>query len=198
MNKMIVIFGGTFNPIHIGHEEIIKEIAEINGVDKIFLIPTKVPPHKDADFLASELHRMNMCKIVASRYNNVEVNDIEIKREGKSYTIDSVKLLKSKYPNHKFAITVGADMLTTFHLWKDYEKLLKEVSIIAFGRTSINNSAFVNSVEKLVALGADITVIEKDITDVSSTEIRNNVKANANLLDDEIFNYILENNVYGV
>lgn len=198
MDKKIVVFGGTFNPIHIGHEEIIKEISRFDDVDKVLLIPTKIPPHKDTDFLASELHRINMCNIIASRYNNVEVSDIEIKRQGRSYTIDTINLLKKVYPTHKIAITIGADMLTTFHLWKDYEKLLSEVSVFAFGRTTVSNSNFLTAVDKLINLGADIRVINKEISDVSSTEIRNSLKANFKLLDNEIYNYILDNNVYGV
>lgn len=194
----IVVFGGTFNPIHIGHCEIIEEISKLEDIDKILLIPTKIPPHKDFDCLASDVHRVNMCNLVANRFDNVEVSDIEINREGKSYTIDTVAAIKKVYPKHELAITIGADMLTTFHFWKDYKRLLKEVSIIAFGRATVNNNDFDDAFNRLTELGADITIIEKDITDVSSTVIRKNLSANSSLLYEDVYNYILNNNVYGV
>ena len=192
----LVIFGGTFNPIHKGHVEILDALSELTN-SKILLIPTKIPPHKETDFLAEETHRINMCKIIASRYNNVEVNDIELKRQGKSFTVDTVSELKKLYPEHKIALTIGADMLTSFCLWKDYDKLIKDVKIFAFNRANVHKDDFNCSLEKLREIGADISVIDKDITAVSSTEIRENIDKHFNLIDEEVYNYIIDNSVYG-
>lgn len=194
----IVIFGGTFNPIHKGHEEIVDALSSLSVAYKILLIPTKIPPHKETDFLASETHRINMCNIIASRYNNVEVSDIELNRQGKSYTVDTVSELKKLYPKHKIALAVGADMITSFCQWKDYDKLIKEVKIFAFGRTNIESDDFKRAVMKLIDMGADITVIDKNITAVSSTEIRTDIVKHTDLIDKEVLNYIIDNSVYGV
>ena len=103
---MVVIFGGTFNPIHKGHTEIIESILKLDNIDKLLLIPTKIPPHKNVDCLADESDRINMCNIIASRFDGVEVCDIELKREGKSYSIDTLHSIKELYPNNPIAITI--------------------------------------------------------------------------------------------
>lgn len=197
---IVAIFGGTFNPIHIGHNEIISHLNNISDIEKIILIPTKIPPHKNTDFLADAEHRYNMCKIIASNYSNVEVSDIELYREGKSYTIDTVKALESKYKNQKLALTIGGDMLVSFDCWKDYKEILKKCVLITFKRTGISDIEYFNSIEKLRCSGANILDLDFTITDVSSTKIRNDFSINldSNLVDKRVKNYILENNLYGV
>ncbi len=197
---IVAIFGGTFNPIHIGHNEIIKHLNNISDIDKIILIPTKIPPHKNTDFLADAEHRYNMCKIIASNYSNVEVSDIELYREGKSYTIDTVKALESEYKNQKLALTVGGDMLVSFDCWKDYKEILEKCVLITFKRTGVSDIEYYNSIEKLRSSGANILDLNFTITDVSSTKIRSDFsfKLDSNLIDKRVKNYILENNLYGV
>lgn len=197
---IVAIFGGTFNPIHVGHNEIIKHLSNISNIDKVILIPTKIPPHKNSDFLAAAEHRYNMCKIIASDYSNVEVSDIELYREGKSYTIDTVKALESEYNNQQLALTVGGDMLVSFDCWKDYKEILEKCVLITFKRTYISDIEYYNSIEKLRSSGANILDLNFTITDVSSTKIRNDFSLNldSNLIDHRVKNYILENNLYGV
>ena len=197
---IVAIFGGTFNPIHVGHIEIIKHLSNISDIDKIILIPTKIPPHKNTDFLAAAEHRYNMCKIVASDYSNVEVSDIELYREGKSYTIDTVKSLESEYKNQKLALTVGGDMLVSFNCWKDYKEILEKCVLITFKRTGISDMEYSESIENLRSSGANILDLKFTITDVSSTKIRSDFSFNldSNLIDKRVKNYILENNLYGV
>ena len=128
----ITVFGGTFNPIHIGHSEILRVLAINPLVEKVILMPTKIPPHKVSDCLAVESDRFNMCKLIASDFNNVDVSDLEIYRQGKSYTIDTVNELCNIYPNNRIAITIGGDMLISFHTWKDYEDILEKLRKIYY------------------------------------------------------------------
>lgn len=197
---MVIVFGGSFNPIHIGHEEIIESLSKLDGVDKVLVVPTKIPPHKDSSYLADETDRINMCSIIASKYPNVEVCDIELKREGKSYTIDTVTALKNHYKDKSLAITIGGDMLVSFDTWKDYKDILKKCSLITFKRVGINTEEHIKSVEKLIELGANIVSIENEITDVSSTQIRNDLAERkcCKLLDKGVFEYITKHNLYGV
>ena len=197
---IVAIFGGTFNPIHVGHNEIIKHLNSISDIDKIILIPTKIPPHKNTDFLADAEHRYNMCKIIASDYSNVEVSDIELYREGKSYTIDTVKALEGEYKNQKLALTVGGDMLVSFDCWKDYKEIIEKCVLITFKRAGISDIEYSDSIEKLRSSGANILDLNFTITDVSSTKIRSDFSLNldCNLIDKRVKNYILENNLYGV
>ena len=199
--KTVAVFGGTFNPIHKGHTEIIGALNQKPEISKIILMPTKIPPHKTVDFLADELHRINMCNIIASKFNNVEVSDLELKRTGKSYTIDTVSELKRLYPNSNIAITIGADMVVTFSEWKNYQDLINEVKIFAFGRNTVSEEDLRKGIEFLKSIGADIEHIDKKISDISSTQIRTNLQNNnesLHLIDREIYKYIISNNIYGV
>lgn len=198
--KTVAVFGGTFNPIHKGHTEIISALSQKPEISKVVLMPTKIPPHKTVDFLADERHRVNMCNIIADKFNNVEVSDLELKRVGKSYTIDTVSELKRLYPDSKIAITIGADMVVTFSEWKNYQALINEVKIFAFGRNTISDDEFKKGIVFLKSIGADIECINKTIPNISSTEIRTNLQNNkdtSKLLDSEIYEYIISNNIYG-
>ena len=196
----ITVFGGTFNPIHIGHSEILRALTVNPLVDKVILMPTKIPPHKVSDCLAVESDRFNMCKLIASDFDNVEVSDLEIYRQGKSYTIDTVNALCDSYPNKKIAITIGGDMLVSFHTWKEYKSILKKCSIFTFKRTDISNEDYTNAINNLKSLGGDIIEINTTITGISSTEIRNSLLINktSKFLDYRVNDYIVNNNLYGV
>ena len=84
-----VIYGGTFNPLHVGHAQIIKLLSEQSFTDELMVIPTALPPHKEYEGEVAAEHRLNMCRIAAREFKNVTVSDIELKRQGKSYTIDT-------------------------------------------------------------------------------------------------------------
>ena len=198
--KTVAIFGGTFNPIHKGHIEIIDALCNIDDIEKVLVIPTKIPPHKNSDFLAGEQDRLNMCQIACKKFSKVSVSNIEFLREGKSYTVDTVADIANLYPKHKIAVTIGADMVTTFTEWKDYKKLLDRVELIVFYRAGIDIEKFNLSIKMLEKEGAKIRYIDKTITDTSSSDIRcygQNAETMANITL-EIFKYISENNLYGI
>ena len=94
--KKIAIFGGTFNPFHNAHYEMLKAIAQSDLADEILLMPTKLPPHKECDFLADETHRFNMCVLAAKKFPNVTASDFELKLTGKSYTFNTVSALSEE------------------------------------------------------------------------------------------------------
>lgn len=193
--KKTAIYGGTFNPLHLAHFEVIKTVADSNLVDDILLIPTKVPPHKECDFLAEEKHRLNMCKIAASKFSNVFVSDIELNRVGKSYTYDTVMQLKEICPAEYYFIC-GTDMVCTFLNWYKAQELLKEVNLIAIRRGGTDDTLFDLSVDDLRSKGANITVLDMEPMDISSTKIRSSNEKDKYLIE-EIAEYIKENNLYG-
>ena len=195
---MIVIFGGTFNPIHIGHQQILDSLQKINNIDKIFLIPTKIPPHKAVDYLADKSDRINMCKIVASRYTNVEVSTIELDREGKSYTIDTLTAFGNIFPNADIAITIGADMLVTFKEWKNYKAILKVAKIITFYREDTDVILYRKSIDELRGMDAEIIEIDDAIVGISSTNIRDSLKQGmeTEFLNNDVLIYINEHKLY--
>ena len=195
----IAVFGGTFNPFHKGHEEMLGALCAIDAVDKVLIIPTKIPPHKSVDYLASDDDRLSMCRLVASEYKKAEVSDLELLREGKSYTIDTIKSLKELYPDDAIYLCIGGDMLTSFTAWREYKEILRLVKLVAFKRQTTDNDEFLKSLSALLSEGADILVPDVVVTDISSTEIREHIEKGRlrdEFLPSKVFDYINANKVY--
>ena len=190
------VFGGTFNPLHIGHYQMIAALQASPLIDEIIIIPDKIPPHKVCDVLADDEDRIAMCKLAASDFSKAKVSLIEFEREGKSYTYDTVCLLKQKYKDKWLAFVCGGDMIVSLDEWANFEKLIKQISFIVFRRADTEDSLFYDKINQLIALGAEITVFEEDIECISSTEIRKDLKANKNLLPEKIYEYIEQKGLY--
>lgn len=188
-----VIFGGTFNPIHNGHIEIINELLSLDDVKRVVVIPTRIPPHKAAPDLASGEDRLAMCRIATRDFSQVEVSNIEFMREGPSYTFDTVTEFERK-SGERVAIACGADMITTLSEWYKYGELIKLADIIAFRRKGIDNTLFDRAVCDIKRDGGNVTVIEKELTDISSSRIRSE---KSTLLPAAVVEYIKEKGLYG-
>lgn len=197
---LIAVFGGTFNPFHIGHGQILDELVKLSEIEKVILMPTKIPPHKQVDYLENAEHRFNMCGLIAENYANVEVCDLELRRLGKSYTIDTVNELKRLYPDKRIAITIGADMVVTFDEWKSYRELIANTVIITFYRKNIPYDKYIKSIDRLRNCGATVIMLTENITDISSTEIRKMLKNGedvSEVLNSVICEYIKSNYLFG-
>jgi len=194
--SLTAIFGGTFNPFHIGHYEMLEELQNDPMISEILLMPDRIPPHKVCDFMAEDEIRIEMCRIAAGDFEKAKICLIEFERDGKSYTIDTVKELQKLYPDKQFAFVCGGDMLVYFDKWYKYEELMKLLPFIAFRRTDTDDLLFDEYVKKLSNMGMDIRVNEKRITDVSSTEIREDFKKAKKLLPEKIFEFLSSKGVY--
>ena len=192
----VAIFGGTFNPLHIGHYQMLKALNECEDIDKIFLMPDRIPPHKVCDFMASDEDRIEMCRIAAKDFNKCELCLIEFEREGKSYTYDTVKLLKERFEDFDFFFVCGGDMLVYFDKWYRFEDLMKEISFIVFKRSDTDINEFNACIEKFGKMGMDIKLMEETISDISSTEIRADKEKAQKYLPQKIYNFILEKSIY--
>ncbi len=190
----IAIFGGTFNPFHIGHYEMLKSICDVAFIDKIFVMPDKIPPHKNFDAVVDDVHRQNMCAIVCDDFAKAQLCLIEFEREGKSYTVDTIKQLQQMYPRDKFFVVIGGDMLSTLDTWYNWQELITLTGFIVFKREGLSD--FDDSYKRLTDYGANITVLSDKITDVSSTQLRN--KIDKNLLPQMVYEYIIEKGIYNV
>jgi len=193
---LTAIFGGTFNPLHNGHYEILKALNNDDRFERILLMPDRIPPHKSADALIDDDVRIKMCEIVAGEFSKCELFLFEFQREGRSYTYDTITLLKEKYPQTDFAFVCGGDMLVSFDKWWNYEKLMKMLPFIVFSRTDTDESCFIDSIDKFRRMGMEIIVMEQKIPAVSSTEIRNAFDKSAHLLPDKVFKFLNERGVY--
>lgn len=190
------IFGGTFNPFHIGHYNMLEALQNDASIEKILILPDRIPPHKNADSMPPDEFRIEMCKIVAEDFKKAEVCLIEFEREGKSYTYDTVMLLKNKYPDTDFAFVFGGDMLVYFDKWYNYDLLIKELPFIVFKRIDTNYNEFNQCVVRFMEIGMKIKVMAESIPLVSSTEIRNDFLNSKTLLPEKVFNFIAEKGLY--
>ena len=193
---LTAIFGGTFNPFHIGHYEMLAALQNDDGIEKILVMPDRIPPHKVCDFMAEDTVRTEMCRIVCGDFSKAELCLIEFEREGKSYSYDTVIDLKQRYKDKDFVFVCGGDMLVTFDRWYKYEELMKEIPFIAFRRSDIDNALFDDCVKKLSDEGMKITVMEKIIPAVCSTEIRTDWSRAKELLPQKVFEFLNERGVY--
>lgn len=174
----IGIFGGTFNPIHNGHINLVNKICEKILLDKILVIPTKTPPHKITSDLADDESRLEMCRLAFEDNPKAEISDYEIKQGGKSYTILTLQYLKNIYPNDELFLILGSDMLLTFHEWKDYKEILELATIVAASRNYEDFDKLKPYAENLKNQGGKYIIVDVEPYEISSTQIRNLIKQN--------------------
>lgn len=199
--KKIGIFGGTFNPIHKGHIKCIEEIDAALSFDEILVVPDKFPPHKTANELAGDIDRLNMCRLAVRDIKKAVVSDIELKSEGKSYSIYTLRKLAQIYPKDRFRLffIMGSDMLLCFEKWYEYKEILSICSLVCISRSDNDTSKLSFIAEKLKRMGGDVTIISTDPLDISSSCIRKRIHNGEDLscfLDDLVVKYISENDVY--
>ena len=193
---LTAIFGGTFNPLHMGHYKILQVLNNDPKIEKILLMPDRLPPHKTAEFLIDDETRLEMCRIVAGEFSKCELCLIEFEREGKSYTIDTVKLLQNRYPSQDFAFVMGGDMLVYFDKWYKFDELMKLLPFIVFSRTATDNTEFETCVSRFSKMGMEIILKEDIIPDVSSTQVRANFEGLKELVPVSIYDFLTERGVY--
>ncbi len=191
------IFGGTFNPPHIGHYQMLSALEESPDIEEIWLMPDRIPPHKVCDFLACDEDRIEMCRLLASDFPKTRLCLAEFEREGKSYTYDTVTEFLKKYPQKDFTFVCGGDMLISFDKWYRYEELLKMLPFTVFRRTDTDNAEFDRKAEDFSAMGMKITVMSEVITAVSSSFVRNNFDKSRTLVPEKIYDYIKAGGIYG-
>ena len=128
----IALFGGSFNPVHNEHINIVTSALE--RFDKVIIIPSYLTPDKEGRMTASAADRLNMCRLAFGGVPNVEVSDYEIERGGVSYSYITCREFKKRYPDDELFFIVGADMFESFHTWKNPEKILECVTLAVCGR----------------------------------------------------------------
>lgn len=173
----IAIYGGSFNPMHIGHEKIVDYVLNNLNMDKIIIIPVGIPSHRENNLEQSNT-RLKICKEIFKGNKKIEVSDIEIKSEGKSYTYDTLLKLMVLYgENNEFFEIIGEDSLKSLKTWKNYEELLKICKFIVFRRKDDKNI----QIDEEFLNNKNIIILENEYYDISSTEIRNMVKNNEDI-----------------
>lgn len=198
----IGIFGGTFNPPHLGHKHLAEEIKEKARLDKIIIIPANTPPHKESKALAEGSHRVKMCELLFSE-SFYEISDIELKRQGKSYTVDTVLELKKLYLDDELFLIIGADMLMSFDKWYRYRDILSDIKLCVSVRDDDVKTAdlcsYSKDVLKLDADKEEIIIADVEPWVCSSTCVRERLSLGldcAELISVDVFNYARLNLIY--
>ena len=195
----ILVFGGTFNPVHNGHVQMLKKAQEVISPDLTLVIPTFLPPHKSVsdDFLLSG-DRLNMCNLAFDLLENTEVSDIEIEAKVKSYSVITFSKLHKIYPDAEFVMLCGADMFLTLKTWYKYDELIKLTAFCGLprkvGTTELNDYAKIVEQD-----GGKCIIIDETVTDISSTEIRRMIIDNIDVSDfvpEKVCEYIENNNLF--
>lgn len=185
--KYVGILGGTFDPPHLGHLLIAEEVRMALKLDEVWFIPSQEPPHKQKA-LTSASHRVGMVERAIDTNPDFKVNTIEVNRLGKSFTFDTMKLLKKDNPNAMFYFIIGADMVEYLPKWNNIDELISMVTFAGVKREGYQ-------------LYSEYPIIKVDIPliEISSTNIRERLTNNLSvkyMVPDSVETYIKENHLY--
>ncbi len=218
MTQRIGILGGTFNPIHYGHLAAAEEVRERLKLERVLFVPSFYPPHKQEVDVPSAAHRMEMVRIATRENARFEPSDIEIKRGGKSFTIDTIVSLQKIYPFTDMYFITGLDSFLEIQTWNNWERLLSMCTFVVLSRpgyrfADLLKIEFLRSAEPQVT-GLDHGQLMHDeirvglftiylemipLYDISSTDIRGRVKEGRSikyLLPEPVETYIIKNKLY--
>jgi len=185
----IGLYFGTFNPIHIGHLAIANYLIENSNLSQIWMVVTPHNPHKKKSTLLDDYQRLHMVHIATEDYLKIQASNVEFSLPQPNYTVNTLAHLTEKYPNNEFTLIMGEDNLKSLHKWKNYQVLLDEYHIIVYPRISEGHIP-----EDLLNHNS-VTRIDAPIMEISSTMIRNGIKAGKDLryfLHHKVNEYIEE------
>lgn len=216
--QRIGILGGTFNPIHFGHLAASEEVRERLKLDCIMFIPSFLPPHKREEEVPSASRRLEMVRRAISGNAHFALSDIEVKRGGKSYTIDTIEEVHSAHPNAQFFFITGVDSFLEIRTWKRWEELLSLCSFVILSRpgycfSDLLKIDFMNdAASEVIALDrgdvrqaflriGPFTLYLETIShfEISSTDIRKRIRKGRSikyLLPETVEHYIINNKLY--
>ncbi len=200
--KRIGIYGGTFNPPHLGHVRGAQFAMSALQLERLLVIPTNISPHKQlpADTPTAQ-QRYEMTKIAFSGICGAEVSDMELKRQGASYTYETVDAVKDIYPDAEIVLFMGTDMFLSFLEWKNPDKIMKNASLGVFYRGDKGEKEAVDKQEQVLRqMGAKVYLVDNPVTMISSTDLRRLIAfdCTADFLPNEVLDYIRKESLYGI
>lgn len=210
------LFGGTFDPVHMGHLRAAEEIRECFGLDEVYFIPSALPPHKQSSHVTPPEHRLEMLRLAIDSNAHFDICDYEIKRQSTSYTIETLRYLTQTHPERDYYFIVGHELFAEIESWREYHKLFSLSNFIVMTRPGFSNN---ESDELPLALKNDfsyanreenvrIYINNKDKTiafthirgfEISSTEVRHLAAAGKSikyLVPEQVEDYIASNELY--
>jgi nicotinate-nucleotide adenylyltransferase len=218
LSQKLGILGGTFNPVHFGHLAAAEEVRDRLKLGRVLFIPSCQPPHKQEEDVPSALHRMEMVRLAIADNPRFEPSDIEIRRGGRSFTIDTIEALHAAYPDDELYFITGLDSFLEIRTWHGWERLLAQCRFVVLSRpgyrfADLARIDFMKEAKKDLATldrgdaphaavrsGAFIVYLEMiTLYDISSTDIRRRVRRGESikyLLPEAVEIYIMKNKLY--
>lgn len=216
----IGVFGGTFNPIHVCHLRIAARVQTLIPLDRVVFVPASVPPHKAKEDLAPAHHRLEMTRLAVAGWPGFEVDDLELKRPGPSFSADTMEEFRRRYPAAERYFLMGIEMFIDLATWRDPHRLLAACRVIVMARagrrfaevaglpwvggTPAEVLARFDAVpgEAALDLGptARVVLVKPEPCEISSTQIRRDLAAGRSVkkvLPGPVHSYILRQKLYG-
>jgi nicotinate-nucleotide adenylyltransferase len=183
------VFGGTFDPPHIGHLVVAQEVHHQLGLDRVLWVPAAIPPHKRDRQISPGAVRLAMVRAAIAGDDRFEASDVELRREGPSYTVDTLRQLRADRPDAELFLILGADQLAELATWKEPDEVARLATLVGFARAGEAPPAFEHA-----------RTVEIPRIDISSTQLRRRVRAGqpvTYLVPDEVETWIRREGLYG-
>ena len=193
------ILGGTFNPPHLGHLICAQEAYLQLKLDRVTLIPARIPPHKPVDDEPGPEHRLELCRVAVGNDDRFDVSDVEIMREGPSYTVDTLELLHSREPESELFLIVGGDIAAGLQSWREPERVLSLATLAVAGRRGTSR-AEVDDALSGISGGERAEFFQMPTISIASTALRRRVRAGEPIryyVPDAVASYIDRHRLYG-
>jgi nicotinate-nucleotide adenylyltransferase len=194
----IGILGGTFNPPHLGHLICAQEAYLQLGLDRLTLIPARIPPHKPVEEEPGPEHRLRLCRLAIQGDDRFDVSDLEINREGPSYTVDTLEELHRSAPEHELFLIVGGDIAAGLPNWREPERVLS-LATLAIAKRRGTSRAAVDDALRVLRGGEEAQFFRMPRIAISSTMLRDRVRAGESIryyVPDPVVSYIDHHHLY--
>ena len=198
--ERIGIYGGTFNPPHVGHLQAAKQAITALNLNHLLVIPDRIAPHKEIpQGSPTPKQRLEMLRLAAADCPQMEVLDIELNREGVSYTYQTIQQLRPVYPDAELVLLMGTDMFLSFHTWRHPEIILENASLGVFYRGEKGEEAAIEARKAAMEeMGATVYLVKNPVINISSTQMRRLLafRCAGEFLPEGVLDYIRENRLY--
>lgn len=201
-SERIGVFGGSFDPVHMGHLTIAQDAVEQLELNRLIFVPAAVPPHKQGKTLVEGRHRFEMLQLATEANLSFEVSDMELQRGGISYTFDTMTQIQFEHPGAELFFIVGLDSLVELHLWKNIEQLLELCTVVPFARGGEDPARIAEQIQ--LSNGWKTKLLERLIRiheiEISASEVRMRLAEGLSiryLVPPEVEMYIAEHHLYG-
>ena len=176
MSERIAVFGGTFDPIHIGHLAAVQDVADAAGFERVLFVPNARPPHKTQAPVSSPEDRVAMVRLSLQDNPRFELSMVEFEREGPSYTLDTLRILQARYgPGLELAFLTGCDALGQLHTWHQPHQLLQEFRIVVMDRPTGNEVPWSSIERHFPSIREQIEMVHVVQLEISGDDIRRRV-----------------------